>query len=508
MRDGERYISSAKVKSYQKHEDDLTLLKTVVRQLNDRDMYREIFHTAREKLNNYPAYSGKDANGCRCGYDDFRKYLTGKLKPYKDLYSDIPAILSEFEQGTFLPLQTTKDNGVIPHQLHEEELVKILGNASAYLPFLTQVDESGLTKAEQIHRMFCFRIPYYVGPLDSRSEHSWVVRKNDKVYPWNFEQVVDLEACRRNFIERMTRKCSYIGEPVLPQNSLLYTRFQVLNELNNLKVNGEGISVAQKQAIYHDLCLSGKKVSLSKLRNYLNLDKNDEITGIDGDLKGTLSPWKHYAWLIKQPGGYEITEDIIRQITLFGDDRKLLANWLHKTYGNKLTREEEKLALRFQCSGWGRLSRAFLTEIYHGESSTGEAMSIMDMLWETNYNLMELLSSRFDFAGAVQAYREAHLNQYMSLQDYLDESYASPGIKRAIHQVMGIVNELEGILKCPPKRVFVEVAREHGEKGKRTISRKNELLALYQKCGEECDELFQQLSDEPEGNLRRDKLYL
>ena len=64
------------------------------------------------------------------------------------------------------------------------------------------------------------------------------------------------------------------------------------------------------------------------------------------------------------------------------------------------------------------------------------------------------------------------MNQYMSLQDYLDESYASPGIKRAIHQVMGIVNELEGILKCPPKRVFVEVAREHGEKGKRTISRK------------------------------------
>ena len=188
MRDGERYISSAKVKSYQKHEDDLTLLKTVVRQLNDRDMYREIFHTAREKLNNYPAYSGKDANGCRCGYDDFRKYLTGKLKPYKDLYSDIPAILSEFEQGTFLPLQTTKDNGVIPHQLHEEELVKILGNASAYLPFLTQVDESGLTKAEQIHRMFCFRIPYYVGPLDSRSEHSWVVRKNDKVYVLTVEE--------------------------------------------------------------------------------------------------------------------------------------------------------------------------------------------------------------------------------------------------------------------------------------------------------------------------------
>ena len=168
-------------------------------------------------------------------------------------------ILLELEQGTFLPRQTSKDNGIVPHQLHEMELVRILENAQTYLPFLNQKDSSGLTRAEQIHQMFRFRIPYYAGPLDSRSSHSWITRKNEKIFPWNFSQVVDLEACRKEFIHRMTARCSYIGEPILPKDSLLYTKYMVLNELNNLCVNGRNISSAQKQQIYQDLFLSIKK---------------------------------------------------------------------------------------------------------------------------------------------------------------------------------------------------------------------------------------------------------
>ena len=48
----------------------------------------------------------------------------------------------------------------------------------------------------------------------------------------------------------MTAKCSYIGAPVLPRDSLLYTRFVALNMLNKLSVNGHPISVALKQGIY------------------------------------------------------------------------------------------------------------------------------------------------------------------------------------------------------------------------------------------------------------------
>lgn len=507
MRNGEKYISCAKVKSYEKHRQDLNLLKSTVRRLGGDALYREVFHKSEKKLANYPAYSGKDAKE-RCTYEDFRKYLTGKLKAWKDSDEDVQSIFKELESGAFLPKQTIKDNGVIPHQLHEMELVKILENASRYLPFLNETDASGLTKAQQILEMFRFRVPYYVGPLDSQSSHSWVARKNEKIYPWNFENVVDLEACRENFITRMTAKCSYIGEDVLPKNSLLYSRFQVLNELNNLRVNGEKLRVDQKQSIYNGLFLKKKKVTIANIRNFLGLGKDDEISGIDREFKSNLAPWLYYDWLISRPGGEAVAEDIILHITLFGDDKELLKTWLHKTYGEQLSPEEEKRALRFKCSGWGRLSRIFLTEIYPTDQSMGRT-SLIDMLWKTNDNLMELLSSRYTFAEAVQAYRAEHIaKQGVSLQEYLDDSYASPAIKRAIHQVMGIVSELEGIMKCPPKRIFVEMAREDGEKGKRTVSRKGVLLELYRKCGEECDKLFQQLSAEPEENLRRDKLYL
>ena len=509
IRSGEEYISFAKVKTYEKHNTDLKKLKMAIKQTEDTALYNEIFHKISDKLNNYPAYSGKDSLNHKCGYDDFCKYLKNKIKPYIDKSELLKEIYDELELGTFLPKQVSKNNSVIPYQLNEAELLKILSNASKHFPFLNEIDNSGLTKAEQIHKMFCFRIPYYVGPLDSRSQYSWIERKNEKIYPWNFEQVVDLEKCRENFISRMTATCSYLGEPVLPKDSLLYSKFMVLNELNNLKINGNEILVSLKQNIYNDLFLSGKKVTKKMLNNYLLangiIEKGDELSGFDNDFKANLATWKHFEWLLKRDNGYEIAEDIICHIVLFGDDKKLLRQWLENTYS--LSDEEQKKALSVRFSGWGRLSQKFLTGIFNADSSTGEAMCIMDLLWNTNQNLMQLLSTKYSFAQAVEQYRkEKYGSNGLTLSEYLDESYASPLIKRAIHQVIRIVGELQSIMKTAPKRIFIEMAREDGEKGKRTISRKQELINLYEQAGEKGNSLFEDL--QKEDNLRRDKLYL
>ena len=518
LRGGERYISVAKNKSYRKHQDDLRRLKDELNANGNREIYRKIFHENNGK--NYPAYTGHDSQQKRCKYEDFRQFVLGQLKPLRNDRPAIEQICAELEQGTFLPLQSDKNNSVIPHQLHEIELVKILENASRYLPFLNEKDASGLTKAEQIHQMFCFRVPYYVGPLSTNSPHGWIVRTGDKIYPWNFGQVVDLEQCRKNFITRMTAKCSYIGEDVLPKDSLLYSSFMVLNELNNLKINGHPISVEMKQRLYRELFLNEnqdqpakKKITRASIKKHLlaagELEKADELSGIDDDFKAALTPWRYFDWLVKRENGVQITEDIIRQATLFGEDRKLLQNWLKKAYGAALTEAEQRKALNFKPSGWGSLSRVFLTELYHVDRQTGEAFSIMDLLWSTNDNLMELLSGRYGFGEAVQRYRiQKSEGRALTLQDYLDECYASPSIKRAIHQVIGIVSEVQSIMKMPPKRIFVETARGGGEKGKRTVSRKASLISLYEKCGEESGALFEALGAETEGNLRRDKLYL
>ena len=52
----------------------------------------------------------------------------------------------------------------------------------------------------------------------------------------------------------MVNHCTYLNnEMVLPKNSLLYEKFMVLNELNNLKINNENISVELKQSLYNNL---------------------------------------------------------------------------------------------------------------------------------------------------------------------------------------------------------------------------------------------------------------
>jgi len=516
LRGGEKYISFAKVKSYEKHREDLKRLKAVIRASGDKELYREIFHAARKGLDNYPAYCGKGAASYRCKKEgDFPTYLRKKIKNLP--FPEVKIILDELDRGEFLPRQTTKDNSVIPHQLHQAELEQILERAVKYLPFLNEKDGSGLTKKEQIIRMFCFRVPYYVGPLNSKSNRAWIVRTNEKIYPWNFEQVVDLERCAESFIMRMTAKCSYIGEDILPKDSLLYSRFMVLNELNNLKINGFPLSVTDKQAIYNDLFLTGRKVTRRRLEGYLKstgrFTGGEALSGFDGDFKATLASHQKFEWLLTRPGGIEAAEEIIRHIALFGEDQKLFAGWLSKTYGTLITPEEQKKVCAMKFSGWGRLSRQFLTGIYHVDHDTGETLSIMDALWSTNHNLSQLLGSQYTFGAAVQQYRAQKLNAAgQTLEESLDDSYASPSIRRAIRQTIRIIAEIEKIMKAPPKRIFVEMAREEGEAGKRTRSRKAELTELYEQCAKEADPLFGQLSEQlegtPEAMLRRDKLYL
>ena len=66
------------------------------------------------------------------------------------------------------------------------------------------------------------------------------------------------------------------------------------------------------------------------------------------------------------------------------------------------------------------------------------------------------------------------------------------------------------IRKSVPEKIFIEMARDSAKemKGKRTESRKNKLLALYEKCREEGAELLPKLQGEDDNRLRSDKLYL
>jgi hypothetical protein len=260
----EKYISFSKVKAYENHGKELDDFRYLLLKYCDKSIYNDFFNTAiDDKKPSYSSYvgavkkNGKKFKLKQCSREDFIKRLKQILDDIKDNIKteDIDiftSLIKKLDDDEIFLLQRNKDNGVIPHQVHEMELNKILENASKYLTFLSAKDEENISNIDKIKSLFKFRIPYFVGPLSDRhrdkGSNTWMVRKEDgRIYPWNFEKMVDLEKSNEAFIRRMTNKCTYlVGEDVIAKNSLLYSKFMVLNELNNLKIRGNKISVELK----------------------------------------------------------------------------------------------------------------------------------------------------------------------------------------------------------------------------------------------------------------------
>lgn len=137
---GFKYLSEARVDMYKKHHDDLRLLKRVIKKYAS-DQYDTLFRL--DEDGSYSAYVGSvnSREKLRRSMKNRKRddlYITLK-KILKKCPSDDPQvqlILSNIENEDFLPKQLNSSNGVIPHQVHLEEMKAILNNASKYLDFL------------------------------------------------------------------------------------------------------------------------------------------------------------------------------------------------------------------------------------------------------------------------------------------------------------------------------------------------------------------------------------
>lgn len=510
---GETYISDAKIKLYNKNHNDLCRLKEYVREYYP-EKYKDIFTLKKQKHNNYSAYSNNKirSGGYHCTQEEFCAYLKSQLPKMKDNeeYADI---YSEIEDKTFLTRLVGSDNGVIPCQLHQKELEKILENASGYLDFLNDTDDDGITVAQKILSIFNFRIPYYVGPLSTKSPKHWLVRTDEKIYPWNFNKVVDTTESAEKFILNLIGRCSYTGDYVLPKNSLLYSEFMLRNEINLLRVNGKELPRTVMDDLYNDLFVAqNKKVSVKTIKNYLLakglISSTDEISGIDITVKSNLKSYHDFKRLLANGLSENDAEEIIRRILVFGDDKKMLRNWIETNFEN-LSEADVNYLCRLKYKDWGRLSEQFLTQVYHTDEN-GISFCIMDMLKMHNVNLSHLLSNEYQFLTEAEKVRKENMGEDNSLDKQIEDMYIAPSVKRSVRQTLKIIDEITDIMKSAPAKIFVEVARGTKEnlKGKRTVSRKDRLIELYKACGEESNILFERLCNEDENRLRRDKLYL
>lgn len=501
-------LSESMIQKYNIHRDHLRLLKKYAKDL-DRKAYQQVMEA-------YAEYVGKSAHSSGTStQDEFYKVVKRNLDS-SALGKQIGDLINN---GQFMPKQRTNQNGVIPYQLHLKELEQIIDNQSKYYPWLA---ETNLNKQRQsrakykLSELVAFRIPYYVGPLitkedqkkSSQANFAWMVRKGQgKITPWNFDDKVDRIESANRFIKRMTTKDTYlIGEDVLPDHSLLYERFKTLNELNMVRVNGHKLSVGQKQDIYHDLFENHKSVTSKQLANYLvtkGLPKAPLITGLsdpsrfNSSLDTYIDFKEFFGTQINEKTRRRDFEQIIEWITVFEDKNILKAklqglDWLTEQQVNALS------AKRYR--GWGRLSHKLLAEL-----KDKKGRSVVDIMWNTQATFMEVINKPV-FAEQIKNSNQDHLDD----QDYetvLADAYTSPQNKKAIRQVVKVVDDIVKAAGKAPKFVSIEFAREDQWSG-RTQSRLNQLRHVYETTAKELvenDKVRQELGEVKDLN---DRLYL
>ena len=540
---GHQYLSFARVEDYDKHHSDLILLKKYLKS-NSMNDYNRMFRS--DESGSYSAY----VNSCNSSninkkygnapkrrgikertQEAFYAYVKKMIKDYPDS-EDKKYILEEIEKESFLPKQLTASNGVIPNQIHARELKAILKNAEAYLPFLTEADESGLTVSERILQLFTFTIPYYIGPLTENSAKNngtgWVVRKeNGRVLPWNIRDKVDFAKTRDGFIDRLIRNCSYLGnERVLPKASLMYESFCVLNEINNIKICGEKLNVATKQRIYTELFEKGKKVKRKAIEDFLISNglvaytDRDKISGIDIEINNSLSSYGKmkavFGEKLREDKYLKLSEEIIRLCTIYGDDKAELKKLLAEQYAQDkdstneivLTAKDINRIAGYKFSDWGRLSKEFLT-LPGADKETGEIRSIIRALWETNDNLMELLSDRYTYQKELEERcdKQTKTLSEMTIDD-LDGMYFSAPVKRMVWQTLRVIKELEAVMGGAPDKIFVEMARSEEKNKERKDSRAKKFTELYKNIKDDKDWIKFIEEKEKDGSIRSKKIYL
>lgn len=507
-------ISQSKVKAYEKHKSDLVVLKSLLKA--DRSIYNAMFNSDEKGLHNYVHYIKQGrTEETSCNREDFYKYTKKVVEGLPDS-KDKEYILSEIELQTLLPLQRIKDNGVIPYQLHLEELKTILKTCGPKFPFLNEVVD-GYSVAEKLIKMLEFRIPYYVGPLNTyhnvdKGGFAWAVRKaSGRVTPWNFDDKIDREKSAAAFIKNLTNKCTYLlGEDVLPKSSLLYSEFMLLNELNNIRIDGKPLETAVKEHLIEAVFKQDhKKMTKNRIElflkdnNYINNNHKPEITGLDGEIKNDLTSYRDMVRILGNGFDESMAENIIADITIFGESKKMLRETLRNKFGSHLDDEVIKKLAKLRYRDWGRLSKKLLNCI-EGCDKTGdcEPATIIKFMRHFSYNLMELLGDKFSFMECIQEINNKLTeDQVVNPHDIIYELALSPAVKRAVWQALRIVDEVIHIKKALPSRIFVEVARTNKAEKKKKDSRQKRLSDLYSAIKKD-DVLLSGLKSEEFGNLK------
>lgn len=505
-------ISEAKINIYEKHKADLAKLKADLKEIDSllsTDYYNQFFRINNEKEKepySYTNYVGKlldEKSKLRVPkktkYDSFIKKLNSiKEEVHKKGYT---TLLSNIGEKGYLEIPSGSMNRVIPYQLHFDELKQIL-------EVFIKITPSNKAKeiADRIQKIMKFKVDYYVGTLSGmNSDNHWIVRnpgyEDVKITPFNYDIVINKQRTNEEFIKRMLRKCTYlVNEDCVQQETILYQTYIFYNIINKLKINDQYLTSDQKKKLY-DVMISGKKSSLSQktIRLVLGLSNTDHISGFSKDtekpIEMSLSSLNRFIEIFPgyfdNPFYVDFFDAVINSISLIDEtEKELRMNRIKELISTqnvvKVTDEQlEKLA-KLTSKKWGNLSRKFLQELKFA-TKDGEVGSMIDLLKNTNYNLMEILygDEERNFKQIDQENGEADNFDSNHLNEYLKHKYVAPQARRTIIQANHIIDEIVHIMGYKPSAISIEFTRESKDKKEESKSRYTKLKELYKNIKDE-----------------------
>ena len=535
------YLSYAMADKYEKHREQLMALKKLFHKYVSQDEYSEFFHQEKNKEGKYiVSYANyikgikrlnneknKNSNANQQLYQSIKKILD-KRAADDEVYKNI---LTEMEQETFLEKINNVDNSAIPYQLNLIEMDKILTQQGVYYKELKD-------NKEILLKMLTSKIPYYVGPLNNNNKgnrnFAWMTKKagkeNEKVYPWNVKDVVDIDVTAEDFIKRMTNYCTYLpNEKVLPKESLLYQRYMLLEELSQIRIDGKKLSKEDRKAIINDLFIGKGRVKVSDKDfkeyldkvNYVKVNgKGYDVTGYQSDdgFACALSSYNKFRRIL----GYvderneKMIEDIIYWLTVF-EDKDIVKRKINKQYADKFSDEQLKKILKLKFKGWGRYSAKLLNGI-KGDMGT----TIIEMLEDADErfaycdycpNFMRIINKDEKIKQIIDDNRSIY-DGTKDLLDIIQDMHTSPANRRGIWQTMKVIEEIIEYMGEKPQQIYIEFAREDDfkAKNKRTDSRKKAVDKALNKLKEEVideynENVYKELK-QYEKRLDEEKVYL
>ena len=345
------------------------------------------------------------------------------------------------------------------HESYRNELIKLLEVQSTFYPKLKEIIDDVLC-------IYDSKREYYEGPGSYKSPT-----------PYGSYQLDESgNVIKINLIDKMRGKCTYFPDELrAPKWSYSACLFNLLNDLNNLTIQGVKITELQKQELISDYVNKGKSVTLPAIAKICGVKKED-IFGfrIDKSEKPIFTKFEGYNELLKIAKSVNEETTIEGKKQLVDDISEILTK--EKSIDIRVKKLIDDLKLSTSLAKEIARSGGFTT--YHSLSFKAINLILEDLL-KTSKNQMEL------FTGAgIKPYNH-NFNKGNQLSANLSDWIVSPVVKRSINETIKVFNALRKYLKAKDgddaefSDVVVELARE------KNSQEKKDLIKKVQKANEE-----------------------